>query len=358
MGVNFTTRSKLSAKGREKFYVCLNLNGHKTERFGGYREEDADKLGHELITEYHKDPEAFFNRSKLKGTGIRPIMEEFLTRSVEEDTNDINRSHLEAIVDGYELTGLEKINKYLIWRIKADMKKSGAANGYISMRLRIFRAFIRFCIDKKYLKDDPWPTATDQRATGGGPLIPTYRSKGYFYPDAELLRMTDLPLSAKEHEIDLVRAIKLALYQGWRLESVWGFHPDRLDLEHGTYTLPARKGAAEREVPLIQPTLDLLKDWPAPLRGPFFTRWSTPTVLGNTFHKWRVERCKINKGRFHDLKHTCISKLFLAGYTPAQVEAFTNTSRAALVYYTHVNKKELEEKLSVYNPLPKIETTV
>jgi len=343
----FTTRSKLNSKGREKWYVELNLEGHKTSRFGGYSEGEAHKKGIRLVADYTSDPAAFFNRSKLKGAGIEPIIAEFCSRPVSDDTNELNEQHMEAFVEDCNISDIRQIDKYALLKQKKLMKAAGNADGYISMRMRIIRAFINFCLHKKYLKEDPWPSRTEQQGSGA-PIVPTYRSKGYYYTDEEQAKLLSLSASPSDAQRFLNLAIKLSLFQGWREEHVWSFTIDRVNFERGTYSLYGIKGAQDREVPLLPTTLDMIKS----LRGPgrVFKCWGDKEAISLAFRRYR-KSLGIKRGRFHDLKHTCISKLFEAGWSVPEVEAFTNTSAAALKFYTHVNKKVLEQKVAKYNPV-------
>lgn len=181
--------------------------------------------------------------------------------------------------------------------------------------------------------------------------MPKYRSSGYFYSDSELLLLTTLPEKCTESELDLVRTIKLALFQGWRESIVWGFCWERMDLDRGIYLVPGMKGAPEKEVPLNPETIKLVAGLGAPQeRGRIFTRWGDPKALSHRFLAWRRE-VGVSRGRFHDLKHTCVSKLMAEGYTDKQIEELTNTSVAALQHYKHADRMKTTARFQSFNPL-------
>ncbi|MDK1039844.1 MAG: tyrosine-type recombinase/integrase, partial [Actinomycetota bacterium] len=85
-----------------------------------------------------------------------------------------------------------------------------------------------------------------------------------------------------------------------------------------------------------------------PIGGDLFvTSKSTPM----SYHNWRrrqwlpiVERADIGHLVPHDLRHTCITRLFIADrWTPSEVKAFVGhtDARVTLDIYSHVNPSEL-----------------
>lgn len=337
-GATFGTRDKKNAKGKVKWYATLSFDGRKTERFAGYKQADAYALGIKLTGEYNAS-----RSGRLKGVKqpVPAALEKFLSRpGIQEDTHDLNRVNLENFFETYtDVVDLADIDKDAITTYLDDLKARKLKDGYISIKLRVLKAFLNFCVEKGWIAVNPFPKK----------IIPTYYSKGHFFTNEERLLLLapttkDDPRFV-EADADLIRAITVAFYQGWREQTIWEMDWKNYRAQDQHYLVRGIKGAQDKWVNLHQMTLEVMGT--PKTSGKIFTRWGDPAALGLAFRRKR-KRVGLTVGRFHDTKHTAVSLMEEQGLRPTEIQDITNTSKAALVHYSHANKERLEKKYSDY----------
>lgn len=346
-GATFGTREKKSAKGKIKWYTTLSFDGRKTERFAGYKEADAYALGIKLVGEFNQSRAGILKNTKQP---IHMALEKFVTRpGISVDTHELNEINLQSFIDDYpEIHDIKQINKDAVLTYLDDMRKKKYKDGYISLKLRTLKAFLNFCVEKGWLAFHTFPKK----------IIPKYFSKGHFFTEAEralLLAPTDeTDPRLVEADKDLIRAITIAFHQGWREQTIWEMDWKHYRPQDNHYLVRGIKGAQDRWARLHPKTLKAMGE-PKKV-GRIFTRWSHPDALGHCFRSKR-KRVGLTVGRFHDTKHTAVSSLEENGFTLTEVSEITNTSRAALIHYSHANQERLKKRfedytLSVPNPKP------
>lgn len=339
-GATFGTRDKKNAKGQVKWYTTLDFDGKKTERYAGYKESDAYALGIKLTSEYNARRSGVMKGVKQP---ITAALEKFLSRpGISEDTHDLNRVNLEDFFETYvEIRDLIEIDKDAIITYLDDMKAKKFKDGYISIKLRALKAFLNFSVEKGWIALNPFPKK----------IIPTYYSKGHFFTEEErkllLAPTTSTDPRRSEADADLIRAMTIAFYQGWREQTIWEMDWKFYRAQDQRYLVRGIKGAPDKWVRLHDKTLQTMGT--PKTSGKIFTRWGEPAALGLAFRRKRKAVLGANSvGRFHDTKHTAVSLLEEQGFKPKEIEDITNTSRAALIHYSHANEERLEKKYTDY----------
>lgn len=145
----------------------------------------------------------------------------------------------------------------------------------------------------------------------------------------------DILLSAMEaHTAQLVR---FALLSGFRLAEAVNLSWRDIDW-HGATIAVLGKGDKPATIPLSRPLRDLL--WPMPR--------TSATVFGISYSgmksAWRRAMTKsgLQNLRFHDLRHTCATRLLRSGASLAHVQRLLrHDDIATTTRYTHVNDTDL-----------------
>src|SRR5438309_6292991 len=93
----------------------------------------------------------------VSGKDIRAALEAFLAReNVKFCTHDLNRRHLEAVIDYFKLRSVDEMTEDLVNDWLGHLKATGNNPGGQSLSLRILRTFCRFCRKKKWLAVYPF----------------------------------------------------------------------------------------------------------------------------------------------------------------------------------------------------------
>lgn len=348
-GATFSTRWKLSAKGKKKYYACMNFDGRKTERFGGYSEADAYQLGIKLAGEFNQ------NRAGVMSDPTKPFMEmveAFCSRKIDRsdrplkaNTSEHNRLQMEKFLDGNAaVTSLRSINKQMLVEWSQTLKERGNMPNTININLKVVKCFLNFCVDKGWLDSNPFPRK----------LMSTYHSQGHYYTEDERKKLLSPTTSHDPQRIKadrlLVDVIKVAQTQGLRLTQIWSLKmQDYRDSDSRLFTIGLKK--KDDKFVLCHPvTLAALKDAAAlnecAPNERVFKNWGSPSTMSQAFSRKRKE-VGIAEGRFHDNKHTSVSELKRQGFSNVEIEDITNTDRKTLdAVYTHADEEKLRDKFS------------
>lgn len=359
-GATFSTRMKLSAKGKKKYYVCMSFDGRKTERFGGYSEADAYQLGIKLAGDFNQ------NRAGVMSEPTKPFMEmvdAFCARKIDRsdrpikaNTAEHNQQQMEKfifgvkdnegkqVIEGTAVASLKSITKQLLVTWSQTLKEAGNMPNTININLKVVKCFLNVCVDKGWLDASPFPRK----------LMSTYHSTGHYYTEDERKKLLSPTLSNDPQRIRadrlLVNAIKIAQTQGLRLSQIWQLRMcDYRENDNRVFTIGLKK--KDDKFVLCHPvTLMAMKDSAALNEsGPterVFKNWGSPLTMSQAFRRKRKE-VGIAEGRFHDNKHTSVSELKRQGFSNVEIEDITNTDRKTLdSVYTHADEEKLRDKFS------------
>lgn len=154
--------------------------------------------------------------------------------------------------------------------------------------------------------------------------------------------------------------VLLALVMGMRKREILHLRVSEVDLKRQMINLKGRrvKTRRGREVPIHERVLPILKAWIAQCEGEFvFPAIYSGGYLAlnqcqdsNTSAWERVRRLAKVKCRFHDLRHTAISRMLEAGMPDASISMVTGASRKVIDrVYAHMSKEGLARAKS-YDP--------
>lgn len=270
----------------------------------------------------------------IHGKDIRSALEAFLNREdVKECTHELNRRHLEALIDHFKLETVDQLTEDLVHEWLGHLKGLGYNPGGQSLSLRILRTFCRFCRKKKWLSTYPFDDFK----------IPRSEFVGRYLSEEEREKLLSIN---PRYDVDrhLNRALTFGLYSLLRISQVfkadWSYFkaPDQL-------WVPGIKGQEGRWIRLHPKALAAMgtrKD-----SGQIFDRWETLAAFRESVYK-KVKREKLHGVRFHETKHTGISALLESGYSVPEVCKISGNSYRTIAHYAHVNEQRVFEKWKAF----------
>ena len=270
----------------------------------------------------------------VRGKEIRGAMEAFLTREdVKTCMHDLNRRHLEAVLDHFKLRTVEQLTEDLVDDWLGHLKRAGSNPGGQSLSLRVLRTFCRFCRKKRWLTVYPFEDFK----------IPKSEFVGQYLTDEQRAKLLSIN---PRYDVDygLNRALNFGLYSLLRISQVfnadWSHFkaPDQL-------WIPGIKGQEGRWITL-HPKARVAMGAPK-ASGQIFDRWETLAAFREAVYK-KVKREKLSGVRFHETKHTGISALLEAGYSIPEVCKISGNSPRTIMHYAHVNEQRAFDKWKAF----------
>jgi integrase len=153
---------------------------------------------------------------------------------------------------------------------------------------------------------------------------------------------------------DLALQIRLAVIMGMRRSEILQLSWDRIDLQRSVIILMAEnvKTNDGREVPIHPEVYSELKRRYVSLKKDS-SRWLFPSPIDDSKPvadnktAWRECRARANvSGRFHDLRHTAVTRmLFIYSIPPSKVAAITGMSLAVMNRYAHPKGAHLHDDI-------------
>jgi integrase len=266
----------------------------------------------------------------VQGKDVRIALDAFLGRAnVKSCTHDLNRRHLESLIDHFKLRRIDQLTPDLVNDWLGHLKAVGCNPGGQSLSLRILRTFCRFCCKKKWLGAYPF---ADFR-------IPKSEFVGRYLTEEERTKLLSIN-PRYEVDIHLSRALTFGLYSLLRISQVFHADWDHFRAPDQLW-IPGIKGQEGRWITLHPKALAVIgmpKD-----SGPFFDYWETLPAFRDAVYK-KVKREGLHGVRFHETKHTGISALLEAGYSIPEVCRISGNSYRTIAHYAHVNEQRVFEK--------------
>ncbi|MGA7409467.1 MAG: hypothetical protein WBW33_03215 [Bryobacteraceae bacterium] len=271
----------------------------------------------------------------VRGKEIRFALEAFLSRAdVKSSTHDLNRRHLESLLQHFQLRTVDQLTENLIHQWLAHLKASGHNAGGQSLCLRILRSFCRFCRKRKWLTRYPFE---DFR-------IPKSEFVGSYLSEEQRRKLLSVN-PRYDVDIHLNRVLTFGLYSLLRISQV--FHADWSHFRAPDQLwVPGIKGQEGRWITLHPKAIATMG--PPKEAGRIFDRWSTLPAFREAVYK-KVKREKLRGVRFHETKHTGISALLEAGYSIPEVCRISGNSYRTIAHYAHVNEQKVFEKWKAFD---------
>jgi integrase len=270
----------------------------------------------------------------VSGKDIHVALEAFLSREdVKECTHDLNRRHLQALLDRFNLKAVEELTEDLVHDWLRHLKALGYNPGGQSLSLRILRTFCRFCQKKKWLTAYPFDDFK----------IPKSEFVGRYLNEEERAKLLSID---PRYEVDehLSQALTFGLYSLLRISQV--FHADWSHFKAPDQLwIPGIKGQEGRWITLHPKALGVMGA-PKP-SGQIFDRWQTLEAFRESVYK-KAKREKLHGVRFHETKHTGISALLESGYSVPEVCKISGNSYRTISHYAHVNEQRVFEKWKAF----------
>jgi len=206
---------------------------------------------------------------------------------------------------------------------------------------------------------DLYSWAMGQGLVETNPVVGTNRPKA---PPPRDRVLADAELAAIWREAgddDFARIIRLLILLGQRRTEVGGMQEQELDLERGTWTLPAKrtKNGHAHTLPLPPLALDIIRSAPRIIRRDYlfgaradgFTSWDRPKQLldarlGDQVKPWVL----------HDLRRSTVTKMADIGIAPHIIEQILNhrsghRSGVGGIYNRSSYEREVHNALAMWN---------
>lgn len=143
--------------------------------------------------------------------------------------------------------------------------------------------------------------------------------------------------------------IMVALHTGLRRGELFSLNWDNIDFRAETITIPRTKSGEIRDVPMNKVVMETLRRVPTRLKSEylFVSRLGIPINAHNFYgrvFKPAVKRAGIKDFRFHDLRHTFVSRLAMQGVSLlANKELMGHKTIAMTQRYAHLSPGHLKE---------------
>ena len=151
------------------------------------------------------------------------------------------------------------------------------------------------------------------------------------------------------------RLVRFAILTGLRREEQFKLEWSNIDLKNKVLTIPRSKHGGTRHVPLSDEALEILKAirtetrvmsaWCFPSQNP-----ATPIDPQNFYNRSYVpalRKANIPDMTWHDLRHTCASRLVMAGVDLRTVQEILGHKTLAMTQrYSHLSADHLSEAVN------------
>lgn len=264
---------------------------------------------------------------------IRVALKAFLRREgIQDNTHDLNRYRVNDFIKITKVSMVHEITEDTINKYWRTLKKRDANPGGQNHNLKIIKAFCNFCRRKKWLPE--WPFGEDFKMPQS-----EFEGKKLTGDEIEKLLFIDPTVEA---DIHLNPIFTFGLYSLLRISRV--FEADWTDFTApDQFRVKKMKGEAEDRVITLHPKA-IAAMGEVKAIGRIFTFWPTLSGLRSAIYS-KVNRAGLHGVRFHETKHTGISALLEAGYSPAEVSEISGTTQQTIInHYSHANKKPTFDK--------------
>lgn len=140
--------------------------------------------------------------------------------------------------------------------------------------------------------------------------------------------------------------ILLAYETGMRRGEIERIERPHLDIQNRTLLIPITKTGKPRCIPLSEPAIGWVLD--------LLAETDRATLNGDYVHRifsQRANQLGLRDVRFHDLRHSAVTRLFERGLGHFEVAAISgHTTMQMLSRYTHISVTHLHQKLHGWNP--------
>jgi len=222
-------------------------------------------------------------------------------------------------------------------------KRGGVVGATINRDLGVLRHMLRMAVRKwRWLRQEPYIEMLPE----GGPR------------DRELSEAEEA-LLLPACRVDFRPLVQAGLYTGMREGELLKLTWDQVDLAGRTLDFPPTKRGRKRLVPIAEPLYYVL----ARLRSRSGGQGASDRVFlradGHPWSKWGVEyhlakaitAAEIPPLRFHDLRHTCSSRLKRQGVDPMDIqELLGHKSMSTTRGYIHIRTEELRRAVNLLAP--------
>lgn len=322
---------RLRRDGSKTFYLRLKIGGRQTWLAVGARITDAKELWNRFQVERAEGKLGVVRPKKIKFRELAAeYFEHYKTRAKERNWGKVH-STIKQLDSYFGSMEISKITSWTVENYVRRRKDEGKAPGTINSELSYLSAILHKCVDWEVLEKAP--------------------------------KIKTLPIQGRrgrelsEHEIEYVLrnvsethrdAINLILDTGMRLGEMFSLAIECVDMDKGIIYLDDTKSLRPREIPMTARAREILSKRFKEFEGRLFKEKSSNSLAAN-FSYERKNLTGIPPWRFHDLRHTFVTRLIQKGTDPYTVmELAGHHDLKMTTRYLHTNaqrKKEAIERL-------------
>lgn len=271
-------------------------------------------------------------RAKAQHMTVAKLRDDWLAERASKKSIGMDKTRLRRAVEHFgagRLVVTITAEDVSAWR--AELAKDKLSVATINRHLASLRGAINLAVDRGHLASSPMR---------GVRLEKESNERDRLCSRAEYERLRDAA------EGDLRAIIVMGYWLGMRLGEISGLAWNRVDLERGTLRLraSATKEGAAKPLPLPTEAVKELKALPRNISGRVFRH----TV--QTYSRKFAELCgelKIEELRFHDLRHTAVTRMLEAGVDLRTIQAFTGHKTLLMVKrYAKVTETRMRDAMS------------
>lgn len=271
---------------------------------------------------------------------IREAWDIFIGRYTDEGTVRIYTRHFEDCLTAHpELRVTGQLTKEFFERYNVELKDAGHNPGGRRHVLKTLKTFSRYCLEKNWLKVDPFFKFD----------LPKQEFEGRALLPDEFARMVSVD---PQYDVDLwiSRALRLGNPSMLRISQVWKLTPEDFKAPD-ELRITGIKGQDTVWIQLHPDALEvmqeLLRITPAGAR--FFAKWPTEDSMRQSIRK-KAKRVGLKGVRFHDAaKVTRISELDAAGWGIGDLSALSNTTKTTLAkHYIKADRRRAFQRYQTY----------
>lgn len=264
---------------------------------------------------------------------------------VTDKTKFETRQAIELFIKINGLTALSQINDSTIHKTYGWLKADGRNPGGQQFVLRRVRAFLRYCVGKKWLMADPFPygfemPASDHEAT---PLS-----------EKDFDRLTEVRIDSRRIlDILLRHSLIIGRYSMARPSTVWGLTPESFRYDGTEMLVPAIKKQDRVWVPVHPEALESVRAMLAitPPGRRLFGRWASVQGIHDAVRDKCEDLTKSGyplKTSFHQAcKVTQVTALDNLGLSIGKISQVSNTTKETLL--KHYVKTDRAEAFDAYH---------
>jgi len=253
---------------------------------------------------------------------------EFCRTENKESTADKKRFNVSNILNFFgdvPLTDIteEKIEKFKVKRIEMDYRSKKVSKSTVNHDLITLKHALNLAVRWGYLSSSPVENVKKYKVNN---------ARNRVLEEEEQVRLI------RECSPELKKVIIIAIHTGMRKGEILNLRWDDVDLFGKRIRVIDSKNNEQRVIPINAVLYAMLNEIEPKLGLVFCSRYGDPYKSVDTGFRAALKRAGITNFRFHDLRHTCGTRLAMKGATPQAIGTVLGHKTLQMTMrYTHLS---------------------